>query len=528
MNAHFLLSNNASMLITHNKTAIREVQKQSEVFNDFLLFNVLCAEIKTVNNERILKLPYNLGEKGVGFVCRVINSLTIDVLDCTSTKLGNNGIEAILSKIKHTRHIKHLILSDCNLSIEGMKYINKLTSDFVLLLDLSNNHFEPDSYDDLASLLGKPQCKIEGLNLSNNKMKPEGLGKLTLALVKYKHLKILNLKANDIGDNGCQFISEILYSNKHLSGLDVSKNKISVNGLSILSKQLCNHPSLVELNLQANLLNADSCSELSKIIFENTTIKSLNISNNKINEKGCLLLSDSLRANNAITYLQLQGNNIEDLGLKYILNALIESEILESFDISNNNLSEESSELISDFIHKNNSLISFNLANNELVLLGSISSALAENSKLEQLDLGNNALSDNEIITLCASLGKRKTLISLNISCNELTNEIIPSITNLIKNNLVIKLFLNGNCLDKTGIKSLGEAISEASTIRAFDISANNIGDDGIKDLVDQIFSHQRIQLQYINVGKNEFNKVTMKKLEALNQTFKHILFLYK
>lgn len=310
--------------------------------------------------------------------------------------------------------------------------------------------------------------------------------------------------------------------------LTLSKNKISLNGLSILSKQICNHPSLKELHLQANLLNADSCSELSKIIFENTTIKTLNLSNNKINEKGCLLLSDSIRANNAIVHLQLQGNNIEDLGLKYILNALLESEIIESIDISNNNLSEESSELIGDFIHNNNSLRSLNISNNELLSLHPINSVITENTKLEQLDLGNTALSNDEVITLCSSLEKRKKLISLNISCNELTNEILPSIISLIKSNLLIKLFLNGNCLDKKGIKSLGEAISEASSIRAFDISMNGIGDDGIQDLVDQIFSQQRIQLQYINVGKNEFNKATMKKLESLNENFKHIKLLYK
>lgn len=72
------------------------------------------------------------------------------------------------------------------------------------------------------------------------------------------------------------------------------------------------------------------------------------------------------------------------------------------------------------------------------------------------MDLRNNILSDNGVVILCDAIFQNKTLISINLSNNEITSYGMERLKDALLTTDIRELDLNGNPLGNQGIDYVG------------------------------------------------------------------------
>jgi hypothetical protein len=136
---------------------------------------------------------------------------------------------------------------------------------------------------------------VRTLDLSNNKIGPEGASALGEALKVNAVVTTLFLSMNNIGDEGAKAMAEVLKINAGLTYLRLDKNDIGVDGAMAIAEALKVNAALTVLALP----------------------------NNKIGDEGAKAIAEALKVNAAVlTNLWLEGNNIGDAGKAAVQDAV--------------------------------------------------------------------------------------------------------------------------------------------------------------------------------------------------------------
>jgi hypothetical protein len=136
---------------------------------------------------------------------------------------------------------------------------------------------------------------VRTLDLSNNKIGPEGASALGEALKVNAVVTTLFLSMNSIGDEGAKAMAEVLKINAGLTYLRLDKNDIGVDGAMAIAEALKVNAALTVLALP----------------------------NNKIGDEGAKAIAEALKVNAAVlTNLWLEGNNIGDAGKAAVQDAV--------------------------------------------------------------------------------------------------------------------------------------------------------------------------------------------------------------
>ena len=258
----------------------------------------------------------SIGSEAVGVFLK--SSMVLSVLNLAGTCIGPEGIEFIVDGLEGNQCLSSLNLSNNAL---GWKSIEKLAKVLVSTdlrdLNLAYNRIGNEACEALGLMMSgglDGYCVLEKLDLAENEISTDGLGKLLAALRINSQLVSLNLKKNDFSMGLSLNLHQFLCENASLKSLILSHCQISCEHLTSFSEGLAKNNGLTYLNLSYNQISDKGVDFISLGLSKNKNLKTLDLSTNQIKDKGALSLVRSIQDNTSLTELYLKNNGIKDEG----------------------------------------------------------------------------------------------------------------------------------------------------------------------------------------------------------------------
>ncbi len=133
-----------------------------------------------------------------------------------------------------------------------------------------------------------------------------------------------------------------------------------------------------------------------------------------IDEIDVLLLSERLKSNLNLKKMDFSSCQLNLAALEIIVDIVKSCVHLESLDLGGNRFGNRSLLLLAEII-RNGSLTSLSIDSNEISNIADLEDALADNQKLEMIDLSRNGFTNIEFIKFANMLEKNKTLATIKL-----------------------------------------------------------------------------------------------------------------
>lgn len=307
---------------------------------------------------------------------------------------------------------------------------------------------------------------ITTLNLYDNLIRDSGLTPVLNILKLNTKIRYLNIGCNDLG-NGCSLALSDIIRTSTISSLQLGRrelvwqaNKIGADGLFTIISTIIETDQLKSLGLAGIVEpkskkghNKVTTSQLIADLIEKcTNLSTLDISYCYLNDEDQKILEESFTKNQNLRHLTLVGNSFsKSFGVARGISLIT---TLKFLDISHCSLTQKSCEILAE--------------------------ALADNWGIIQLNLSDNPIGSDGIITLFQSLLDNNTLTCLNISHVGFDNSAIDSIFNFMQSDHVLDtLDLSRNYAGDDLAFAISDTIESNLTIRKLNISSCRITDEG-------------------------------------------------
>ncbi|XP_073793400.1 uncharacterized protein si:ch73-286h23.3 isoform X1 [Danio rerio] len=479
-----------------------------------LLLKELNLSERELGDTRVNQLSALLQDKH----CR-LNTLMLSKCDLTE-----ESCSALASVLRSdSSSLKDLDLSNNNLQDSGVKRLSDGLKDSKLeILGFLGCSITEEGYKALASALKSNPSHLIELDLRGNDPGQSGVKELT-DLLQDPHCTLKTLRfLSPAADEFCQFVTEIVGENPLLlTELNLSDHELGdtrVNQLSALLQD--KHCKLNTLMLSKCDLTEESCSALASVLrSDSSSLKNLDLSNNNLQDSGVKLLSDGLK-DSKLEKLSLSDCSISEEGYKALASALRSnpSHLIE-LDLRGNDPGpsgvKELTDLLQDPHCTLNTLRFLSPAADEGCQF--VTGIVGENPLLlKELNLSDRELGDTRVNQLSALLqDKHCTLNTLMLSSCKITDEGYSAVTSALKSNPshLRELNLRENKLGGFGVKNLSDLLmkpqfklkildlyncsiteeqceiltsalkSNPTNLRELNLSWNNLGDSGVKNL---------------------------------------------
>ncbi|XP_076640320.1 uncharacterized protein LOC143351997 isoform X2 [Colletes latitarsis] len=372
------------------------------------------------------------------------------------------------------------------------------------LLNLKGQTLDPDRCEPLEEIFKRVQ--FNKVDLEATSLDDESSVILFDMLEYYDSTRHLNISSNPNiliqGWHACANFIRKSQCLKHFEAKDVTLKEQHMNILSRALRVVCH---LHVLNLENCGLSGGSIITLVSALKMNTGIRELYLADNRLNFYDAIQLGSLLRFNNHIQLLDISNNNIQDDGVRDILEGLI------------NQLNEDKD---------GKGLNVLILWNNQLTQKSSpyFSRIIALYKTLETLNIGKNTLTDELLFAIKDALKKNRILLQLGIQSTELTCNGIVTLSEIIEINQVLqRIDLRNNDIQMTGLRALNSAMKKNRSIIKVDL------DDKPKTIVEDLAEtlHQYSQLVAeieVRCSENEQSRTTEENIEGFDSSRHSIL----
>jgi len=237
---------------------------------------------------------------------------------------------------------------------------------------------------------------VRTLDLSDNKIGPEGASALGEALKVNAVMTTLVLNFNRIGDEGAIAIAEALKVNAVVTALSLSDNRIGDEGAIAIAEALKVNAVVTTLILWQNSIGDEGAKAIAEALKVNAVVTTLGLYNNNIGPEGAIAIAEALKVNAVVTALGLGGNNIGDEGAIAIAEALKVTAVLTTLELGYNSIGDDGAKAIAEALKVTAVLTELWLGGNKIGDVGAnaIAEALKVNAVLTKLWLGSNNLGD--------------------------------------------------------------------------------------------------------------------------------------
>ncbi|XP_046825169.1 uncharacterized protein LOC124426929 isoform X2 [Vespa crabro] len=327
----------------------------------------------------------------------------------------------------------------------------------------------------------------------------------------YESAKHLNISSNsDIGARGWQACSHMIKKTQCLEQLEAKDVMLNEQYMNILSRAIRLVYHLHVLKLENCGLSGRPIVILVTALKMNTGIRELYLADNGLDLYDAIQLGSLLRLNNHLQLLDISNNNIQDNGVQDLLEGLI-NQVHEDKDgkglsiliLWNNRLTKKSSPYFSRIISLSRTL--------------------------ETLNIGQNMLTSEMLITVKDSLKQNRILLQLGMQSTDLTCNGIIALSDVIENNQVLqRIDLRDNSIQMTGMKALSAAMQKNRSVIQLDLDDKpRIKIDGIlhqyMDVVAEIRSYcarnKENQQMNENIGDSESPRHHSRSFNASNHS---------
>ncbi|XP_040190835.1 NACHT, LRR and PYD domains-containing protein 3-like isoform X3 [Rana temporaria] len=310
-----------------------------------------------------------------------------------------------------------------------------------------------------------PSCReIEEIDLTSCNVQSEGLRKFIPAL---HNIKRLRLEDNHLTDSSSPHLASGIRNNRTLRTLNLSVNNLEGPHFRDLMEALTTS-RIKELQLSSNQLTDSSSPHLASGIRNNRTLRTLDLSRNNLEGPHFRDLMESL-ATSRIEELQLDGNRLTDSSSPHLTSGIRNNQTLRTLNLSWNNL---------EGPHFRD-------------LMESLTT-----SRIEELQLWDNHLTDSFCPHLTSGIRNNQTLRTLNLSKNNLEGPHFRDLMESLTTSRIEELQLEDNHLTDSSSSHLASGIRNNQTLRTLDLSGNNLEGPHFRDLMESLATSRIEELQ--------------------------------
>ncbi|XP_051771295.1 NACHT, LRR and PYD domains-containing protein 12-like isoform X19 [Ctenopharyngodon idella] len=426
-------------------------------------------------------------------------------MNLSGNNLGDSGVKNLSDLLMNPQFkLEKLHLSSCYMTDEGCSALTsalKSNPSHLRELNLRENKLGDSGVKNLSDLLMNPQFKLEKLELSNCSVTEEGYKALASALRSNpSHLIELDLTGNDPGQSGVKELDDLLQ--------DPNCQLKTLRFLSPAADEACQYVSgivgknpllLRELNLSEHELGDTRVNQIVALLQDkHCRLNTLTLNRCRITEEQCVILTSALKSNPShLRELNLSGNNLGNTGVKHLCDVLKDSHCkLERLRLSNCSVTEEGYKALASALRSNPShLIELDLTGNDPGQSGvkELDDLLQDpNCQLKTLRFLSPA-ADKACQYVKRIVGKNPLLLrELNLSEHELGDTRVNQIAALLQDK---HCRLNTLTLNRCSITEEQCVIltlkSNPSHLRELNLSGNELGNTGVKNLSDLLMNPQ-------------------------------------
>ena len=450
------------------------------------------------------------------------NNTTVEKLDLSHNNITDNGAIAISDSLECNNSLKELNLSQNEIKFGGMIKLSEAVQQITSLkyVDLSGNNVSPwgvycaiirQCYVSSLTLCGDEGIKehVEEIKDSlqvNNKLQTltfYKIGSSILQVIDYVLKNTILKKLNMSWESGGAIILHRQLEHTKL-GIPNSSDAKRVVDINILYDGYC-ECSLKTVNFSnKNITDNAVCIIAFGLYNNNMTIQKLDFSYNNITDVGVVAIGDSFRTNSSLKVLLFSGNNISYKGAKVISEFILINKSLQILDISCNSISDNGAMAISDCLKNDYTLQELYLSSNQITTVGAekIGEAIQVNNTLQKLSVSHNPLCDG-VITICDGLKCNNTLLELDLSQSQITNENAKVIAEVIHVNTALqKLDISHNRISDEGVIVISDCLKYNHTLQELNLSWNKLTSKGTEKIAEAVTAS--VSLKKLDVSSND------------------------
>ncbi|XP_052036281.1 NACHT, LRR and PYD domains-containing protein 5-like [Apodemus sylvaticus] len=360
--------------------------------------------------------------------------------------------------------------------LSGLKYLWKLlvSNKNLKYLNLGNTPMRDDTMKSVCNALKHPRCSLETLRLDSCELTLTGLEIISTLLLSTTRLKCLSLAKNKVGVQSMTSLGIALSSSIcPLQKLILDSCDLTPLSCHILASALFSNQNLTHLCLSNNSLGTDEVQQLCRCMrHPECALQRVILNHCNIASDACSFLALMLTKNRKLTHLSLTMNPIGNSAMKLLCEALKEPTCsLQELELVDCQLTENCCEDLAYMI--------------------------TTTKHLKSLDLGNNALGDQGVITLCEGL--KQSSRSLR------------------------RLGLGGCDLTSKCCEALSSALSCITHLNSLNLVKNDFSTSGMLKLC-SAFRHPDSNLWIIGLWKQQYYVQVRRQLEELQFMKPHVV----
>jgi len=249
---------------------------------------------------------------------------------------------------------------------------------------------------------------------------------------------------------------------------------------------LSNLPRLTYAHLQFSQISDEGMPFLSEVFSMNTTIKGLNLSHNLICDEGAECLFKALEGHSTLTELNLSYNRMTD-----DLFTLFSTKIgisLREIQLSDNAFTDEGVCNLAKALSQSKTLAKLYLSNCRDVGDRSatvFAEALLQNTSLLLLELSHNRIGDTGAQAFADLLRNNKTLVTLGLGSNHISDlGGVALAEGLRLNSTLATIDLHHNRLTSRTALVMADTLGASKSLTGVNLAENDIAVDGVEALV--------------------------------------------
>ncbi|KAK6130354.1 hypothetical protein DH2020_035911 [Rehmannia glutinosa] len=303
-----------------------------------------------------------------------------------------------------------------------------------ILASIKNQLKEVDLSDFVA---GRPEA--EALDVMN----------IFSEALECSNLKYLNISDNALGEKGVRAFGKLLRSQSNLEELYLMNDGISKEAAQAVCELVPSTEVLRVLQFHNNMTGDEGAIAISEILMrcplgialsealaKCRNLKKIDLRDNMFGVEAGVKLSEALYKHEHLTEIYLSYLNLEDDGAIAIADALKDSApLLEVLEMAGNDITAEAAPSLYDCIYRKKRLVKLNLSENELKDEGAIqiSKALGDaHEQLKEVDLSQNSIRAAAKI-VAQNLVHLPGFKCLNVNGNFISDEGIDELKDIFK-----------------------------------------------------------------------------------------------
>ena len=417
---------------------------------------------------------------------------SLKLLDLGNCNLPREICGELAHVISCNKYLEKLLLPNNNLCSSAELILQALSSiSTIKVLNLKHCHLTEEAGKHLSSVILN-NSRINQLLLDNNDI-GKGILHIAQALQQINSLQVLGLKNTNMPMEICGKMALAIKSNPQLINLQLDGNSLHYSAVVIL-QALSKISSLKILNLNSNQLTKDVGEQISSIIMNNPRLEQLDLNHNNIS-KGVVSIVRALHKHKSLTHLGLGYNQFPtdqllDLTLAIQSNQLLQSLCLPCININSSTLQSMMSISRLTFLNLNNSQL--------LPEMGEVlSSIILNNTRLENLDLGNNNLSNGAlpVIKAIQHLTQLRTLYLNNINITkEVCEECGEALSHAISKNIHLEnVHLSSNDINTMAIQ-VAKGLQQITSLKLLNLGNCNLPKEMCNELAHVISCNKYLE----------------------------------